>query len=600
MQGTVGSQQELRIHHFRVAPLLLLYVLGSVAVSTRIDGTAYLVESLWYEDGYMLINQAHRYGLGSILIPHSGQLFLYQRIIAILTIPVSLEILPYVFSLGWLFSFLCIIWVIHKRSSLLGLNYPSTAFLVTAIALQPSHGEPFFNLCHASSFMGVAMALFLCIPDKRRVSIAEVVFLIVASLTGGASIIMVPTLALQLILLRDFSSRKIVYLIVVSGAIIQAFFAIGSERLSWAGNVDLRAWLRAIHTFFLFGKTGTFIIVVGAAFWLLTVLYFVKWIFSASKCVDRYLRLAPLFAAVTSILMFLVSAWSLGDDISSMSPLDMASRHYLIPYSLLIFIAIFCTKNNGIAQATVASLFFLICGVAFATVDRADRAGSLGLLAHDNLQWVAFSKFQKIRPSLIIPINAALPTYPPFAHVQIVQDNERKADGIGLRRDPLYLSVDLRASSADRLDVKGDQAYLSSAGKTPSLSFNLRDYCEGQEYLAIEVDIVRSRMGLAQLFWGRPGEYTSAKSLTRFYPAGSITMQFAFERSPADRWVRFDPAKGISDSVAVRRNAGVAEWQDKSPENSEIKRFFPPMTGAEPTEPGGDVEINAVRLFCLD
>jgi hypothetical protein len=119
------------------------------------------------------------------------------------------------------------------------------------------------------------------------------------------------------------------------------------------------------------------------------------------------------------------------------------------------------------------------------------------------------------------------------------------------------------------------------------LKIQIGNSCSGSSYLGLEVATWRSRMGWAELRWGGASlrEGAGDNSLRRFYPAGAALMHFALRRRPADNLLVLRPAMGVSDSAMIR----------------ELNRGGGPPTliVAKPTESGGNVRIDSVRLFCL-
>jgi hypothetical protein len=79
-------------------------------------------ESLWYEDGELLITQSYDLGLKSLWLPWAGYEHLYNRTIGLLARQAPLEWTPYFFFLAWLYAFFAIFWQIRSRVNLVRLN----------------------------------------------------------------------------------------------------------------------------------------------------------------------------------------------------------------------------------------------------------------------------------------------------------------------------------------------------------------------------------------------------------------------------------------------------------------------------------------------
>jgi hypothetical protein len=572
-------------------PLLLLVL--SLSLFIRLHSLDYIPESLWNEDGTVFINQSHEFGIKSLWIPFQGSLFLFHRLVALLATRAPLIAVPYIFFGAWVLSFFLIVWVVKHRGTLLRIDSFSLFFLLLAIALQPSQGEAWFNMNHVNFFFGVLLAIYVCTPVQRSSSVAEILLLVLVSLSTQCTTIIAAILFLQLIVLRDFSVRRATYIVVLGAAVIQVFFGATAHRLEQTGiggsPID---WLNAALALLFFGKTDTFVCAASASFWVVTFVYLVKWILSKGTGVDRILWLSPLFAAVTAVIVFAVETFAVGRYLSILppSPLDMESRYFLVPYSLLFFAAFVCTKDAKNAQTVLFFLVGLICGSGFLTVDRSDRASTTGLLAHTNMQWSAFAKLQRIEPDIVIPINSPWPTYPPIWNVQVRKVRLAATAGDHVKPNPILLSPRQSNADGDPPNMERSELIRNFPPEMPTLRFYIGNYCVKTRYLALEIDIWRSKMGAARIYWGQWDHTDTNKSLDRFYPAGAVTMQFAFRRDISDSTIELQPALGVPQSAIVRTLRYL-----KSKNGSSLG-----ITVAEPTSPGGKVALKEVRLLCLE
>jgi hypothetical protein len=568
------------------------YVIIFLALMARLNSLSYIAESLWYEDGELLINQSYEFGLNSLFLPWGGNQHLYDRVVALLAKQGPLVATPYVFFFAWLYSFFLIVLQIRSRAGLVGLGNLSQLILALTISLQPSHGEAFFNLVHADYYLGIALALYICMPAQAAASALEIGFLVVTSLTGVASVALTPVLALQYVTLRDFSTRKAAYIIVPSCAIIQVSCMVLSERWKYVGiDRHFADWLHGIGNFLAFGSGSYFVYCVAALFWAITSIYLLRSFHIGDGQRTGTLWVAPLSAVLATAVWFLLVVLR-GEPLSILSPLDMESRYFLMPYSLIFFIALTCTKDDKRAHVAVGVLLGIICSATFLTVSRPDRESTTGLLAHTNMQWPAFTKFQKIKPNLIIPINSPVPVYPPSPSVQINKQSAAGHVGDDAKAKAILLSAQTRAS-VEREAVDRNPGG-QSPDKDPVFEFDITKYCVQRSYIALEIDVWRERMGSASVHWGRPEEMSDDKSLERFYPAGPATMQFAFRRDLSDSLIEFYPALGVKPSAVVRTFA-------KAMQDPKIKASpDPAITIAAMTPPGGLVKLKEVRLFCLE
>jgi len=556
-------------------PLLLLVAL--LAPLIRIDDIgAYVNESLYTEDLTVFIPQSHELGIRSLWEPYAGYLFLYNRIIALLARSLPLAAIPYAFFAASLMSFTFIAATLKNRAKDAGLNELQIVFLVCMIALQPNYGEAFFNLNMSGYFLGIALALHVCIPRRDVTPVSTILFLILTSLTGPFSVFLIPILALQWSILRDFSSRKWTYVIVILCGLIQAIFLM-QRATQIPMDTSAADWLRAISSFIFFGGSNKLTYVAAIVFWAILLASFFRWTTTQRHSRDRVAWLSPSFSALTALLLYFagaVAAQSIAAQnlLSILSPIDFNSRYFLIPYSLVFFVALACTQGNKATQTTMVSLICIICGAGILSVDRDERASRNEFLSHFNLQWTAFVKFREIKPDLLIPVNPPMPIYPPIGRALKMIGNADSAPQTP--PNPILLDPQQLGASPP------------ATGAGPTIYFDISDYCVTSNYLALEIDIWRSRMGWAIVRWGRPGHFDSDRSLERFYPDGASVMQFAFRRDLSDYLIRFDPSDGAEPTQIINNIREPAARLG--------------FIVAEATQPGGDVKIEAVRLFCLN
>lgn len=129
-------------------------------------------------------------------------------------------------------------------------------------------------------------------------------------------------------------------------------------------------------------------------------------------------------------------------------------------------------------QAGLACLVGLICGFSFLTVSRDNREATTGLLIHSNMQWPAFTKFQKIRPDIVIPINSPWPVYPPLWNVQIRKSGaEVRSPDYEATRSPIPLLSGRAYPPADSPDVMNGEGIDGGSMASKGMHFDIGNYC---------------------------------------------------------------------------------------------------------------------------
>jgi len=550
----------------------LLIIASLVALLVRIDDLSYVTESLYGEDAWLLIAQAHELGIRSVFEPFAGYLWLYPRLVALLTLPLPLVAAPYVFFVAWLLTFFAIATILRDRAKRLGLGELLIIFLTCAIALQPSHGEIFFTLNLSTYTLGLALAFHVCIPTQRRASVSTHAFLILASLSGPFSTLMIPVLTLQWAILRDFSARRSTYLIVPLCGVIQSIFLVQRAHAT-SNHASTADWLHAVAGFLFFGGSNRLTYAAAAIFWVILLVFLLKWTTTQALAASRAQLLSPSVSALTALLLYFTMAMSTQYLFDRLSPIGINSRYFFIPYSLLFFAALACTRHNRSAQTATIALISTICGAGFLAVDREERASHTEPISHYNLQWTAFTKFWKIRPDIAIPVNPSLPMYPPFR--------------LELKQVSFMNEARTEATTPILLNPQHGMAGGSSTEVDSAFYFDIKDHCKQSEYLAFEIAIWRANMGWARISWGTPGSFGSERSLERFYLGGDSVMHFAFRRNLSEDVIRLEPAEGVGTELV----------QALDPAREAFRQAGYIL--AEATKAGGEVKIRAVRLFCL-
>jgi|GEM_PF-6557404 len=573
--------------------LVLLLLIAVMSLVPRVESYEYIPESLWAEDGTLLITQAHQFGVRSLWMPSAGYLHLYHRIVALVAAAAPLSITPFIFLSGWICAFLLIVWVITSRGYLAGLDRTEQALLILAISLQPNDGETFLNLGQSFYFLNIAFALYACLPAPKPIRLPYLIILSLLSLSGPASELISLILLVRILIIRDFGERKWEYITVWSLAVLQIFLTLASYReYSPEPERNPINWINAVVVFLCFGSQSHLVKLAAVTFWSTTLIYLIYNLWSLKSSFRDALWFSPLLAMLTAGTFFLAGMVREGDDVVNMNPLDHEARYYVLPYALCFFVAFSATRNKPSARMAITLSLGLICGGTFLTLDRAGRMGTTGMYDHENMQWSAFVKFQKLIPDLIIPINPAWAIWPPLWTVQVAADRSN----LQTKAVPIYLSI-TNAKSTDLESVTAeDGLFVSSEKRSPMVEFSLENHCSGRQYLAVEVDAWRSKPGWVRLYWGGQRGFSERRSLKRFYPDGDVTMQFAFQRGFSDTALRLDLMEGVGRWLL---QDWVRKWLRRYPDFLE-ENFGHPTLVPPPTEPGGQARIKQLRLYCLD
>jgi hypothetical protein len=230
-------------------------------------------QTLWAEDGTIFVNQARCLGISSLWVTYAGYFHLYPRLVAWFSSLFDLEFTPLIFLLGWFVAYVSLIYVAVSRTLYYKFNVVEAGILVILMLAQPHSGEVFFTLTNAQWFMGAALAIYLLIPVKNKVSIYEEMIILIAALTGPFALLLTPIMLMQIVVYRDWKNRKHVYILVGLGAVLQLIAILISHRLSDGGlDKNISHWLIAFLTFMSFGQTSVFLKAITMFFWV-TLIY---------------------------------------------------------------------------------------------------------------------------------------------------------------------------------------------------------------------------------------------------------------------------------------------------------------------------------------
>lgn len=493
--------------------------------------------NLWAEDGTIFLNQALSEGLSTLWTPYSGYLHVYPRLFA-MPAAMDLALAPYIFALGWLAAFAWMCLVVQTTFREHGLGWPTTFVATLLLALQPNSGEGFFSIAYAQWFLGTGLVVLVILKERISSSPPALAGLLVAGLTGPFSILLLPLALCRL----SASPRKApapMFLLAACGA-TQAILFVQAARLGGVVDLDVLHWLHALVVFFSFGASGI-TAWAGALFWAAVLVFFLKAAARRNQPNDAFFWKG--LALLTFALLFLAAGlWMHKSSPLAMNPMGNSARFYIPPYSLMI-IALPFFVPAGAARGLSHGLLLMICLVQF----NADS-----MLHRSDLQFRSFAWLAKMGEPVIIPIHPQWAAYPGW-HVHAGPDRRISGSGPGeARSEPLdWFAAPF--SPAREQDAARIREKLSLGTDTQVMSIaSPRPCAHGHAGVAANMD--RPQAGWAALVW----EDAQAGNgrlhvLRRYYPAGEVTMQFAFPSSPRlDVWLAPLFENGASSIGVIR------------------------------------------------
>jgi hypothetical protein len=480
--------------------LPLAITLSVLLIRPRHLGWHSISDSLWTEDARIFMNQAYALGSQSLITPYQGYLHTFQRLSCLPLIYSPLLALPYLLFAVSYGAFLGLVHVLADRLRSAGLSLLLTAIAITAVLLQPNVGEVYFSITNTQWILGLAFAVYICLPTDSPISWSSRVALAITSVTGPFSVLLTPVLALQMILRRDWAARKVTYLIVAAGAIIQASVLSASERARDSAT-GTQHWLDAAIVFLTFGGRNHRVVLASTVFWvlLLASLIFQVRARSASGRHPFYLILAATILFGTSI--YSVSLWS---DVSSVSPIGGGGRYFFIPYALIFLSAFLSSRRNFLLLSAVTLSVAMICRWSFRPDER------------NNLQWPAFARFAAFEEGVSLPVNPQWDFKPVWAVVPSA-----------FERAP--------APKSFAVDVAGNAGL--------PVRFTTAENCPTSTIIGLEAKVTRPEDGRANLAWGFNKDVSSPENLLElYYPAGEVVMHFAVTSQAHQSYFEFSPS----------------------------------------------------------
>jgi hypothetical protein len=508
----------------RTGCYVLLGVALWAALILRRLGWRSIAESLWAEDSTIFLNQVYTLGAATLWTPHQGYLHTFQRLFCLAVASFPLAAAPYLLFAGWCLAFAAMVYVLDHRLRRRGFNVAWVVVVIALIGLQPNWGEVYFSITNSQWVLGLALALYVCLPEPDATNPVELTALGVACITGPFSLLLLPVLGAQALIRKDLPVRWRTYLLVTTGALIQLAVLLSSNRLATPVQTGdtFGSWLSALWIFVTFGGRTPLSTGLSVALWMVILAAVLRNL--AGRAHQAVWDVLYLFAAAS--LMFGVSLYSvsLWSSVTSINPLSGGERYFFIPYGLVFTGAAVVFRHGGDAIPRLltwicAAAMFAICAISF----HPERG-------REDLQWPAFARFASLHRGVEIPINPRWDLSPTFKVIP-----------------PPSATI----GAATPIPIPLDSSWTGA----PQIHFSLAERCTGNRMIGLEAEVLRDKAGYAVVGWGQDANATGAgKQLQRFYPSGLVTLQFAFSRRQGENVVRLVPSV---DSAAVLKSLTV-------------------------------------------
>jgi len=448
--------------------------------------------------------------------------------VSLLAVKFPLSALPYLMFIGWSLAFIFLVYVLHHRLKARGFSPNWIIVAVAMIALQPKPGEVFFSIAHSQWVLGLALAVYVCLPGPDPTRRTEAIALGIVSLTGPFSAFLIPIIGLQIVFQPELWARWRTYLIVMTGGLIQISLLMTSNRMGSPAVIsnDFASWISSVSTFLTFGGANWSVVASALILWALLVFILVQGTINQTKASFFSSDIVYMFIAsglIFAVSLYSVSLWS---NVKSISPIGGGSRYYFVPYGLIFVGFILIFRNVPALRVLVVFLVSIISYMSF-TPDR-----------RENLQWQAFARFATVHAGVEIPINPRWNFLPIWKVVPPASVVSRTAPSRPVPLDQIRF-----VSAAGESSAPGNGGTVAE--------FDTSRMCVGNTSIGLEVEVWRKSPGFVKMQWGITHEFLKPEnSLSRFYPAGSVKMQFATQRVSDETFVKLTLTEG-AEAVKV-------------------------------------------------
>lgn len=321
--------------------------------------------TLWAEDGPIFLKGALEHGPGALFEPYQGQIFVFQRIIALLAAPLPVSIQPAIYAAVAVAAAVLSCSIV--LSSRWRFSVPLSARFLCLLALLCSpavNGEAFGTLTNAHWWLGIGLVLMgmLSDPLSRRLKLGELAFAALTALSGFAALYAVPSLAVRCF--RNRSRHSLALLgVALAGILVQVGYLLNSGRhVNGAGMfehpiTEVIGLVRRVFAGSVLGDTNLAFLwpsrLPDTWVWLLPIALIVA-------LTTIWIR-APRME-VTALLLALLGGWVLAMWAVT-DPLTLlwltGGRYFVVPMAIL-YVSLIVSWPAGTLRRGMAGLAFVL------------------------------------------------------------------------------------------------------------------------------------------------------------------------------------------------------------------------------------------------
>lgn len=503
----------------------------AILIFIQIPSIAELGDLLWAEDGNVFINDVYGYSYESLLKAYAGYIHLYPRIWSLTLLVSGVSSAPFIYLLGWLVAVIFTGYILIAAMQSLGFRFYEALILATLIFLQPSAGEVYFTLTNAQWFLGFGLAIWFLMREQKCNAAIEIFIIMLLSLTGPFSVLLLPVLALKYFLF--FVERplpKQLLIIYLSCVLVQVFSFLVTNREVLPINTDLINWIKSIYIFFTFGLPK-FLSILGVIFWSLLVFLLIK----NKKNRSKETKVAFLLL-IYGFIVWGASLYASKHAPHILSPIGGGNRYFWIPYAT-VFTAIILITKNSFERFLVYGLILLICVLSISSP-------KVGRSLTDFRAHLELNKIVKNN----IKINPFWQIWPDTWRINSDYINLHGTSFERYEINPkIFISINGKLKSNDwgfsLQELSGD----------PYFTFKVPSKCNDYDYLSLSVNMDKNSDGNSQLFWAKNfSDMSERNSRSRYVGKGNHNITFAIKKIPGTHYLRFDPSNS-GDLISINK-----------------------------------------------
>lgn len=482
-----------------------------------------LGDLLWAEDANVFINDVYSQGLSSVIKPYAGYLHLYPRLWSTLLPHIGINNAPIWLFAGWFTAVIVMAILLVKALNSVGVKTKEALLLLALIYVQPTSSEVYFNITNAQWFLGFAIGIWYLIRSNIENTVAEVVILLMLTLTGPFGILLMPVLLIKYLVFKHLRPTRLLIFIYILCVGLQVLSMSTSVRSSSPIDLNLAHWLKAVEIFLTMGLPSFFKL-FALGLWLF-VAYSIFKAATQKHCTPK--QLGAILIIIYGLVIYAASLYASKNAPHILSPFGGGSRYFWIPYASLFTAAILLASK----QSTKYGIYSLIIIICFIGLDEPK-------IQRNPTDFLARVKFNEIEKR-DIKINPFWEVWPdawrinytrqkiistPHVFHELTTDNELGVNG-NLYKKSEILSIQ---------DLNGD----------PFLIFKIPVKCEKYTYIALIADTSRDSPSYAQIFWGnsQTHEFSEKNSRSSFVGKGRNELVYAIEKNFSVDMIRFDPS----------------------------------------------------------